>query len=418
VVSSGGLAGLTAKGAGPMNDLRTCLTRAATRAKAGHYDEAIADCDTALKCQADLAAVYVVRGGAHTRLGRLDQAIADFSEALKLTPENALAYYLRGRAHCRRQANAAAIADLDAALRLEPHNARAYALRAAVYRAESEHDLALADLARAVRYERRYAAAYLSQLGAVHAARGDLDQAAAAYATVLVLEPHNADARAALDRALTGLDACPHALPDREDEASAEGRADAQPDDDSVVELYLLGAPADETPQQSTADRPDGAAAPDESRGKTEGHRPRRREQRRAERRAEAACEAEEEHAGRVTAEKERLLEQLRHTNLEAEEARRSQKAQRPALRRRDGEEDESAVPWKRWVAVAAVALFVGWDVSYFWPDSGLKGVSGQPKFSRPAGSVAPAARQAGAAGGPEAQAEPPQRGAWGRGGL
>jgi hypothetical protein len=148
---------------------------------------------------------------------------------------------------------------------------------------------------------------------------------------------------------------------------------------------------------------------------KAQGHRQRRRQRQRAERRAKAAPEAEEEHARRVTAEKERLLEELRRTNFGAVKAPRSAKKERPRTRTRDEEDDEQALPWKRWVAVAAVALVVWWDASYFWPDSGLKGVSGKPRFSRPAASVAPAGA---VAPGQEAQVDPGQRGPWGRGGL
>lgn len=71
--------------------------RCGIRALAGRLDDALADCNAALK-QGPTAETYARRGFIHFKAGRFDQASADFGEAARISPKFSFALYGRGLA--------------------------------------------------------------------------------------------------------------------------------------------------------------------------------------------------------------------------------------------------------------------------------------------------------------------------------
>jgi tetratricopeptide (TPR) repeat protein/predicted aspartyl protease len=92
-----------------------------TRALWGRQlDQALADCNLALKRGSRLADVLDSRGMVRLRRGEFAQAIADYDAALKLQPKLAPSLYARGLAKQKAGDAAGAAADLQAASAVEP----------------------------------------------------------------------------------------------------------------------------------------------------------------------------------------------------------------------------------------------------------------------------------------------------------
>jgi tetratricopeptide (TPR) repeat protein len=81
-------------------------------------EQALADCNLALRHKPDSAATIDSRGLVNLRLGRLDAAIADFDKALSLQSNLAASLYSRGIARFRKGDQAEAAKDIEAAKRL------------------------------------------------------------------------------------------------------------------------------------------------------------------------------------------------------------------------------------------------------------------------------------------------------------
>jgi len=102
------------------------------RALAGdELDQALVDCNAALKMSPNTAAFLDSRGLVYLRQGNYDQAIADYDAAQRLQPKIAWSLYGRGVARVRKGMSAAGQADMDAASGLAPQiaeRARAYGI--------------------------------------------------------------------------------------------------------------------------------------------------------------------------------------------------------------------------------------------------------------------------------------------------
>ena len=104
---------------------QACFDRAKVHWKQGQFDEAIADCNEALRLNPQSAETYIDRGVIYCDKGDLDHAIADSNEALRLDPKSSLAYANRGKFYAAKGDFDHAIADTKKALELDPHNAAA-----------------------------------------------------------------------------------------------------------------------------------------------------------------------------------------------------------------------------------------------------------------------------------------------------
>lgn len=86
----------------------------------GRYDQAIADYDSAIEFNPDIAELYLNRGSAHELQGQYEQAIADDDAALRLRPDEAAAYRNRGFNRFALGNFAAAAADFERTVKLDP----------------------------------------------------------------------------------------------------------------------------------------------------------------------------------------------------------------------------------------------------------------------------------------------------------
>jgi tetratricopeptide (TPR) repeat protein len=83
-------------------------------------DQALSDCNAALKMRPNTAAFLDSRGLVFLRQGNYDKAIADYDAALRLQPKIAWSLYGRGLAKSRKGMSAEGQADIAAATALEP----------------------------------------------------------------------------------------------------------------------------------------------------------------------------------------------------------------------------------------------------------------------------------------------------------
>jgi tetratricopeptide (TPR) repeat protein/predicted aspartyl protease len=83
-------------------------------------DQALADCDRALKLRPGMAEIMDSRGLVHLRLGQYGQAIADYDEALRLRPKQPWSLYGRGVARLKLGQVTDGQADLEAATAIAP----------------------------------------------------------------------------------------------------------------------------------------------------------------------------------------------------------------------------------------------------------------------------------------------------------
>jgi tetratricopeptide (TPR) repeat protein len=84
-------------------------------------DQALRDCNAALRLNAHLAPLFDSRGLVNLRRNKLDNAIADYNEALKINPKIAWSLYGRGIAELRKKMTSSGEADIAAAKALAPH---------------------------------------------------------------------------------------------------------------------------------------------------------------------------------------------------------------------------------------------------------------------------------------------------------
>jgi tetratricopeptide (TPR) repeat protein len=92
----------------------------------GQTQQALSDCNTALKIKPDAADVLDTRGFVYLKLGQADNAIKDYDAALKLDPKLAGSLYGRGIAKLR-EGERSGSADLAAAKDIHKNIAEEFA---------------------------------------------------------------------------------------------------------------------------------------------------------------------------------------------------------------------------------------------------------------------------------------------------
>ena len=83
-------------------------------------EQALKDCDDAIRYRPGVPEAYASRGLVELRLGKNDAALGDFSQAVRLLPHAPWALYGRGLAEARKGQTAQSNADLAAAIAISP----------------------------------------------------------------------------------------------------------------------------------------------------------------------------------------------------------------------------------------------------------------------------------------------------------
>jgi tetratricopeptide (TPR) repeat protein len=136
------------------------LGRASVYIEQGRLQEALLDCNTALRHEPQRAVLYVLRGLVYTRLGNLKRALDEADDAIRFDAKLPSAYMLRGAARFKKGMVGEALADVKEAIRLRPNDAKFHA-----------------------------------ELGRLLAHTGQHEQAARIYGKVLELSPNFHEAR-------------------------------------------------------------------------------------------------------------------------------------------------------------------------------------------------------------------------------
>lgn len=122
----------------------------------GEYDKAIADCDEALKLDADSAMAFDRRAQALAGKGRIDEALADFENAISRTPNYGSTYSYRARVWLAKGEFEKALADCDSALRCNPTLSLAHYVRGRVWSRQAATAKAIASFSAALELNPHY----------------------------------------------------------------------------------------------------------------------------------------------------------------------------------------------------------------------------------------------------------------------
>jgi tetratricopeptide (TPR) repeat protein len=154
----------------------------------GRYDEAIDDCNNALRSDSKFSPAYRNRGVAWAVKGELDKAAADLDEAIRLDPQDAIAYFNRGLVRHAKGEYDLAIADCDVLLGMNSDLPWAFIIRGNARAAKGEHGKAVADFSTAIRLDPEDAMPYGNR-GKARLAKGEYGKAKADFEEALRLEP-------------------------------------------------------------------------------------------------------------------------------------------------------------------------------------------------------------------------------------
>jgi len=114
------------------------------------FQQAIEDCDVALRANSTDVQLYLNRGAAQLMVGRPDFAMSDFESGLRLKPDDADLHFNRATVHTSKGEHADAIAGYTEAIRLKPSLVAAYVNRGSTFDRLGEREKAMADYRKAL----------------------------------------------------------------------------------------------------------------------------------------------------------------------------------------------------------------------------------------------------------------------------
>ena len=156
--------------------------RGLAQMRAGHFDLAIAQFDSAIRLNPTSADAYNSRGNAYASKGDHDRAIASFDSAIALRPGYAFAFRNRGVSHAAKSAFDRAIQDFDRAIALDSTYAAAWNSRGFARQMTGDHEGALRDYDRSIQLASENPVAYRNRanvrfiLGRFAEAASDLER--------------------------------------------------------------------------------------------------------------------------------------------------------------------------------------------------------------------------------------------------
>ncbi|MDR3617839.1 MAG: tetratricopeptide repeat protein [Paludisphaera borealis] len=168
------------------------FVRGQIRAEQRLYNEAVEDCTEAIQLDPRYVEAYVNRGAIRIRSGSYDHALGDFNKAIEIDPRSTCAYYNRGVVWTKRKEYDRAFADYDQAVQLDPAYALARCGRGGAWARRGEYDRALPDLDEAIRLDPDLANAYKYR-GVIWHDKQKFSKAADDFGKAIELDPSRAD---------------------------------------------------------------------------------------------------------------------------------------------------------------------------------------------------------------------------------
>ena len=165
------------------------LVRSVRRYSRGDFDQAIRDCDEAIRLEPGKALAYGHRGKAWAGKGDTDRALADYEAAIGIDPNNP--DLLRDHGNLWRQLGDLdrALAAFDHAIRLGFSDASAYNQRGQVWLQKGRHERAIADFNQALKIDPSLVSALINR-GIAWRSKGALDRAIADFGQVITIDPN------------------------------------------------------------------------------------------------------------------------------------------------------------------------------------------------------------------------------------
>jgi tetratricopeptide (TPR) repeat protein len=176
--------------------------RAEAHLKKYHLDDAMRDCDAALKVAEDSNG-FRCRAAIYGAMGDFGRAVAELDEAIRSFPKDIIALSKRAAFYGARTDFDRARADLDQAIEIDPDFPLAILLRGAIFEIMQQHDRAVANFDRAIAIYNDLLKLYsapvlrvelLTQRGDAYNVKGDRDRAIADFDEVIRLDPNNSNA--------------------------------------------------------------------------------------------------------------------------------------------------------------------------------------------------------------------------------
>lgn len=149
----------------------------------GEAEASLAACSALIAASgpaAERSSAYQVRGAFLARAGRFDEAEADFNSAIALTPKSSTAYTNRGNFHSLRGDRDRAFSDFETALNLDPENPGVMNNMAWEYAKHGEYQVAADMMEMAVAMAPNFSAFHDTRAHALMGL-GRLDEAEAAF---------------------------------------------------------------------------------------------------------------------------------------------------------------------------------------------------------------------------------------------
>jgi tetratricopeptide (TPR) repeat protein len=153
--------------------------RAQANLERGHFNEALADANKAIKMDPSKSDYYATRAWAYAGMKQYDRAIKEWSNLIAKDPNNATAYAERARAEKSSNQVKAALADLAQSLSIKPSGS-AYYYRGLIYRDQNQLPQAINEFSEALKYDSRNPS-YLEARAQGYAATGNFEQAVQNY---------------------------------------------------------------------------------------------------------------------------------------------------------------------------------------------------------------------------------------------
>ena len=129
----------------------------------GEYNQAIKNCNIAIRIDPNYAEPYNNRGTTHRNKGEVDRAIQDYTKAIELKQDFAKAHYNRGIAYYENREFDLAIKDYTRAMELNPQLAHPYNNRGNTYFQKGDFNRAIKDYTKGIELNPQLALVYYNR---------------------------------------------------------------------------------------------------------------------------------------------------------------------------------------------------------------------------------------------------------------